>query len=186
LSGLSEKSFGYKTIDGPSFKDEVPNADAWRKFLASVDHDKAKQFAELWYKKASDQQGVPTRSSLSFEELVPFGPNIYMAKRNDKNIWDTTYCGSAIVSSVGFDASSKSINDFATDETLDFWTMNLNKMLIEHHVFWEFYILGFANKDHVYCTSITFPLSSAGGGEPDVQLVYEIYTDDSLFPDRLS
>ena len=185
MADLSEKTFDYRTVYGPSFKDGLPNDDEWEEFKRIFSDADALAATELWYSKAKEAGGVPDRSMFSFEELVPYGRNIYMAKLNDEQLWNTTYCGEAIVSNVGLDATGKTLDDFATPETLKFWMKNLDKMLIEHHLFMEYYTLGFVNKDYIYCSSLTYPLKTIGSDIPNMHLVYEVFSSKNLFPDHL-
>jgi hypothetical protein len=108
-----------------------------------------------------------------------------MAKLGENGQWDTTYCGSKIVSSVGMDATGKSLDDIGTPETLKFWMDNLDKMLTDHHVYMEFYTLGFATKKDMHCSLLTLPIKTTGSNIPNIQLVYEMFTEKILMPDRL-
>lgn len=185
LGDLTEKTYGFKVYHGPSVKNGMPDDDEWQAFRNDVDHNDAKGIIDLWYKKSTECGGVPDRATFSFEELVPYGRNIYMAKYNDQNDWDTTYCGSAIVSNVGVDATGKSLDVFAKPETLKFWTDNLDVMIENHNIFWEFFTLEFADKEYINCSAVTMPLKTAESNSPNIQLVYEIYSDQLYIPDHM-
>ena len=93
-------------------------------FINKIADEKAVRFAELWFAKANEANGVPLRKDFSFEEFVKYGENLLICKIDiDKN-WVTTYCGSEIVENSGFDFSGKLLGEFSTRQIVVFWEKN--------------------------------------------------------------
>lgn len=179
----SKRTYDFKVIFGPSFKDGLPDHEEWHAFKENILDENGLALAELWYKKAEHEGGVPLRKDFSFEDFVKFGSNIYIAKINDDNIWETTFCGGDIVNKIGFDATGKTLDDFGSPETLEFWLKNLQSLTGESKVYAEFYTLEFPDNQRIHCTAINFPLKSGDKDFPDINLNYETFTNENLLYD---
>jgi len=180
-----QKAQNLRSIVGPSFKECLPSEDEWLFFKKSVNDEKGLAILNLWYEKAKSANGIPLRKEFSFEDLVSYGSNIHIMKLNENNSWETTFCGNAIVSAAGFDATNKCLEDFACPETLKFWVDNLDIMIEKHTPFLEFYTLEFVNKDFIHCSSVNLPMKSENSDFPNSHLSYEIYTSETMLPDHL-
>ncbi len=179
MANVSEKTTNYRTLWGPTFKsDGIASEEEWRAYMNLVVDKGARNFANLWYDKAVASNGVPLRKDFSLEELVRHGTYLYMSKYNDDGKWETTFCGTGIVEGVGFDPTGKTMDDFGTKETLKFWHDNLKVMVTECQTFIESYKLEFAKKEFLHCTAVTLPARTGNVDHPDVQMVYEFFTED--------
>lgn len=165
---------------------KIPSFEEWEYFLSNIQSEKGTDFSNLWYSKAKETGGVPLRKDFSFEELVKYGTNIFMAKLDASGKWLTTFCGNDIVENTGFDSTGKVLNEFGHSETLDVWLDTLTVLVNEYKPVIEFHTLEFINKDHVHCMAINFPLRSEGSDTPDIFISYEVFTHDSLKPDNLT
>jgi hypothetical protein len=185
IGELTKRTFDYKTIMGPSFLNGLPDNDEWQKFKKYINHEQTLALTELWFEKASKTNGVPLREDFSFDEFVQYGSNIYIAKLKEDNRWHTTFCGGSLVDVLGFDATGKCLDEFATPETLKFWVDNLNIMVEQETVYLEFYSLELTNNEISHSLTISLPLKSDTDSISDTSLTHEVFTSENLFPDSL-
>jgi len=175
----------FKMLEGPSFKEGVPNAQAWAEFLSGIKVEKGKQFANLWFEKAVNAGGVPLRKDLEFTELVKFGTNLFLAKLDEDKKWVTTYCGTDLVEKTDYDSTGEYIDVMDEEETVSFWYKSLEIITKEHKPLIEFHTLIFANKEYIHSLAINFPLRSKIDEEPDIFIALELFNDQSFVPDHM-
>ena len=173
---ISERTFDFQTIFGPSFKEKPLDEEEWQSFIKNIRGEKCMELANLWYNKACLAEGVPQCSDFSFEELVKFGTNIFIAKQQDEGRWMTTFCGSEVVEKTGFDSTGKYLDEIATDGMLEYWKNNFKKLVTKVNVYIEYFTLEFANRNYTHCTRINFPIRSSEIDLIDTVLAFDHFS----------
>ncbi|MCC3860948.1 hypothetical protein [Pseudemcibacter aquimaris] len=176
------RTFNYRTIQGPSFLNGIPEAAEWADFKEKILCDKSKSLSELWFEKVIESGGIPDRKDFAVEEFIKFGTNIFIGKLTDDGKWLTTYCGSGIADSVGLDASNKTFEDYAKPKTQKFWEDNLKMLTDDGKVYLEYYSFEYDNHEIKHCAAINLPLYSDGSPFPNVNLSYESFNREDLYP----
>lgn len=182
INTLFGKSHNLDFNYGPSFQNGLVDPEEWETFKKNIKCENSAALTDLWHKKADVANGVPNRKDFRFEDLVKFGSNLYLAKLTEDNRWLTTFCGEGIVNTVGFDASSKYIDEFGPPELLEYWLKNLKELTDHSKPFMEYYTLEFANREFIHCSSINLPLKSEGSDFPDIVMTHEAYSAESSIP----
>jgi hypothetical protein len=181
----NEKTSGFKIVAGPSFSKKFPSEVEWQDFLKNILDDKGKEFSNLWYSKALAAGGIPLRKDYSIEDMVKYGQNIFIAKREESNRWMVTYCGTDIVKNAGFETTGKYMDEFGNPETMDFWLQSIDILTVEKKPVLEYTTLAFVKKDFIHCLSINFPLRSADDKEPDMFFAFEVFGNKAYAPKYL-
>ena len=154
-------------IIGPSFLNGPPAPEAWDAFAQVIVDPACKAITELWLEKARACGGVPLRSDFKFEKLARLGSNLVLFKLDEDDRWLTKFCGSNIVEILGFELTGKHLEDYASENSLEFWMASLKHITDEGRPFFEYYNMDFVEKEYMHCTAINLPLKSGERDYPD-------------------
>lgn len=158
----------YEVFVGPSYLDGLPNQKEWLAFCKSIQHPSSLVFAEMWQEKAVAANGVPLRSDFSFQDLVKYGSSLALYKLTEENRWLTTFCGDEIVQNVGFEPTGKFLDEYADQDTLEYWAKSIKHIIGRCEPVMEFFTLDFANKDYSRSQTLNLPLRSGLRDLPDM------------------
>ena len=159
-------------VPGPSFRNGFPSRGNWQAFVSQIQEEPLNTFTQLWAEKALAADGVPLRKNFSFRELAKHGPFLVLYKLTEENRWLTTFCGTSIVEVLGEEITNRHLDEYGSEDTLDFWMENVRYLQEDAKPIIEFYNLKFVDKQYLRCSSVNLPLKSGTRDFPD--MMFEI------------